>query len=459
MELQEGFEAYGKFWIDTHNHYSDGFLYVKDGKIELILCNSSGNPIILDYKTSLMYGWTNQGFLILSELYATGSFGGVSTSCFHGFKKYEEIHIWKYKFTISKCFFIENKYAWRFLKNSSSKSFDHATGLSKDKILKSNNLTFYINHSDKWMSIDIARESPIRSNENREIDHYEIYGIKNLYIKLDNQVELKIVIEKLIQGKIRFELMNNSDNPNINKLIELSKKITYLLQFSLFSKVGMYGVNTSINRTDIKIYDSYIPDYVENVDSARILLDVDRINQLECDVENMLNSWISKFDLFETPLQLYLKKDSVHRFFDLYRCLEKLASELGYVKHGKYGDEVYKKMIKEFAEYSINILDITRKEHKDKYEEIVKRIKEIRDCLAHGWRKFEDKEPINNMDAQNERFYNYLMEFIFQSIVLRELGFSNDNIKAITSNNYLKYQIHTVEVNEPPAVQVYDSQS
>lgn len=440
MELQEDFETYGKFWIDTHNHYSDGFLYVKDGKIELLLCDSSGRPIILGYKTPLMYGWTNQGFLILSELYATGSFGGVSSSCFHGFNKYEEIHIYKYKFIVSKCYFTENKYAQRFLKSLSSDSFNYAAGLSKDKILESNNLTFYTDGSYEWMSVDVAREVSVY-NESQEFDYYEIHGIKNLYIKLDGQIELKITIEKLVQQKIKFELIDNSDEPDLNKLIELSKKITYFMQFSLFSKVKMYGIKTIVNSIDIEIYDSYIPDYIEN-DNGNILFEVGTINKLGLDIGGMLNCWISKFNLFETSLQLYLDKNSSVRFFDLYRCLERLASELSGLKSKSYEDT-----IKEFTLYSRDILSITKEDTISNYTKIINRIFDIRGAFAHAWRKDKSRMPISNIDLQNEKFYRHLMEFIFQSIVLRELGLSDDNIKAITPNNYLKYQIHTVEVN------------
>ena len=449
MKLQEDFEAYGKFWIDSHNHYSDGFLNVNDGKIELRLCDSSGGRIILDDRTPLMYGWTDQGFLILSELYTIGGFGGVSLSCFREFDKYEEIHIYKYKFIVSKCFFIEYQHVWKFIKDSSSKSFDHATDLSKDKILVSNNLTFYIDHSDKWMSIDMAREIP-KYNESREIDYYEIHGIKNLNIILENQVELKIVIEKLIQGKIRFELISNSYEPDLKKLIELSKKITYFLQFALFSKVKMYGINTSVNYTDIQIYDSFIPDYIEN-DNGNILFDIDTIDRLNCDIGDILNSWIAKFDLFEISLNLYLNKDSSVRFFDLYRCLERLASEIGNNKFGSYNDKIYAKMIEDFREYTLNILGITKDSDKDKYRKIIYRILDIRHSFAHGWREDKSRKPISNIDFHNEEFYRHLMEFIFQSIVLRELGLSDDNIKRITPNNYLKFQIHTVEVNETTA--------
>lgn len=439
MELQEGFETSGKFWIDTQNHYSNGFLSIKDKKIELRLCNSSGHyPMILDHKTPLMYGWTDQGFLILSELYSAGRYDRVS--CFHRIDGHPEIIIYGYKFVACKAFLLKEGKE-RFLENLSLKSVDDAISLSKDKTLKSNNLTFYIDHSDKWMSIDIAREHPILCDENREIKHYEIHGIKNLYIELDNQVKLKIIVEKLMQRKIRFELIDNSGNPDINKLIELSKKITYFLQFSLFSKVKMYGINTRINRTDINIYDSYIPDYVENIDNMQILFDVYTINKLGCDIENILNCWISKFDLFETPLQLYLKEDSEYRFFDLRRCLEKLASELANIN-----SKSYKCMFEEFVEYSENILSITKEEYKDKYDEIMKRIIEIRNCFAHGWREFKQIDPINDRDAHNERFYNHLMEFIFKSIILKELDLSDDNVKSIMQNNYIKYQIHTIKI-------------
>ena len=438
MELQEGFETYGKFWIDTENHYSDGFLFIKDAKIELILCDSSHKPIILDRETPFLYGWTDQGFLILSDLIA--SYIGSPTSCFHRIDGHPEIIIYGYKFVACKAFLLKEGKE-RFLENLSLKSVDDAISLSKDKILKSNNLTFYIDHSDKWMGIDIARERPILCDENREIKYYEIYGIKNLYMELDNKVKLKIIVEKLMQGNIRFELIDNSGNPDINKLIELSKKITYFLQFSLFSKVKMYGINTKINRTDINIYDSYIPDYVGNIDSMEILLDIFNINELGCKIENILNLWISKFKFFETSLYLYLKEDSGYRFFDLYRCLEKLASELG-----KIYSKQYKDMLEEFVEYSEDILSITKNGNKDKYDEIIKRIREVRNCLVHGWREHKKTDPINDIDAQNERFYNYLMEFIFKSITLKELGLSDDNVKSIMENNYIKYQIHTIEI-------------
>lgn len=439
MELQECFETYGKFWIDTQNHYSEGFLSIKDTKIELILCDSSHNPIRLDHEIPFLYGWTDRGFLILSELYLTRGYSGAS--CFHGFDEYAEIIRYAYKFVANKVFFVEQKDAVNFLKRSSSKSIDHATSLSKNKILKSNNLTFYIDHSDKWMSIDIAREYPILCDENREIKHYEIAGIKNLYIELDNKVKLKIIVEKLTQGKIRFELIDNSGKLDINKLIELSKKITYFLQFSLFSKVEMYGINTNINQTNIEIYDSYLPNYVEDIDNMKILFEVYTINKLGCDVGSILNCWLSKFDLFETSLQLYLKKDSGYRFFDLYRCLEKLASEFANIR-----SKSYECMIKEFVIYSEDVLSITKKDDKDKYSEIIKRIREVRNCLVHGWRELEKTDPINYIDAKNEKFYNHLMEFIFKSIILKELGLSNDNVKSIMQNNYIKYQIHTIEI-------------
>ena len=172
---------------------------------------------MLDSETPLMYGWTDQGFFILSELSARGGFGGVSSSCFRRFDEYEEIHIYKYKFIVSKSFFIDNKNTHRFISSLSSKSFNYATQLSKDKILRSNNLNFYIDGSYEWMSIDIAKEIP-KSNENKEIDYYEIHGIKDLYIKLDGQIELKITIEKLVEQKIKFVLIDNSDEPDLNNL-------------------------------------------------------------------------------------------------------------------------------------------------------------------------------------------------------------------------------------------------
>ena len=439
MELQEGFETYGKFWINTQNHYNEGFLSIKDKKIELILCDTSDNPMRLDREIPFLYGWTDQGFLIFSELYSTGRYDGVS--CFHGFDEYAEIMIQGRKFGACKCFFVKQKDAMRFLKKTSLESADQAILLSKDEVLKSNNLTFYIDHSDKWMSLDIAREYPVLCDENREIKHYQIDGIRNLSIELDNDVKLEIVIERLMQGKIRFKLIDNSDKPDINRLIELSEKITYFLQFSLSTKVKMYDINTSINNTDIEIYNLYIPDYVEDFEIMRILFEVDTINKLGCDIGNILNCWISKFHLFQTSLELYLKKDSGYRFFDLYRCLEKLASELAKIKSKSYDS-----MIKEFVVYTEDILSITKKDVQDNHEEIVKRIKEIRDCFVHGWRELDKTDPINDIDAQNEKFYNYLMEFIFKSIILNELGLSNDNVKLIMQNNYIKYQIYTIEI-------------
>ena len=439
MELQEGFETYGKFWVDTKNQYSEGFLSIKDTKIELILCDSSHHPILLDNEIPILYGWTHQGFLILSELYLTGRYSKVS--CFRGFDEYAEIIIYTHKLVADKVFFVKPKDAVRFLKHSSSKCIDHATYLSKDLILKSNNLTFYIDHSDKWMSIDIARASPILCDKTMEIKHYKIVGITNLHIQLDNCIELKIVVEKLMQGIIRFELIDKSGKPNVKKLIEFSKKITCFLQFSLSSNVKMYDISTSINKTDIEIYDSYIPNYVEIIDNMKILFEVHTINQLGCDIESILNCWISKFDLFEISLQLYLKKDSGYRFFDLYRCLENLASELANIRSKSYDC-----MIKEFVIYAEDILSITKKDEKEKYSEIIKRIREIRNCLAHGWRELEKIDPINVIDAQNEKFYNYLMEFIFKSIILRELGLSNDNVKSIMQGNYIKYHLHTIEI-------------
>lgn len=279
------------------------------------------------------------------------------------------------------------------------------------------------------------------NNENREIDYYEIHGVKNLFIKSDGDIELKIIIEKLVEQKIKFVLIDNSDTPDLKKLIELSKKITYFLQFALFSKVKMYDVSTSVDGKGVEIHDSYIPDYIEN-DKGNILFDVDTFNRLNCDIGDILNCWIAKFDLFEISLNLYLNQDSSIRFFDLYRCLERLASELSSLKSKSYDD-----IIQEFVSYSKDILSITTEDGISKYTKIMERIFDIRGAFAHAWREDKSKLPISDIDLQNEKFYRHLMEFIFQSIVLRELGLCDDNIKRITPNNYLKFQIQTIEVD------------
>ncbi len=438
MHFRDGFESYGKFWLDTHNHYSDGFLSIKDNNIELILFDSSNAPIFLDDKVPFIYGWTeHNNLLILSELQLTEKSG--SMSCFRRFNEYTEISMTKYKFIVCKGFFID-KNPIDFLRNSSSENIDLSKELATEKISKSNNLTFYIDHSDKWMCMDIPKIMP-NYNEDRNISFYEIHGISNFTLELDNGIKLRIIIEDIIRGTVKFELIDSYNKFNIEELIELSKKIVYLMQFSLNNKVRMHGMSTRIdNIFTIHIHDSYIPCYNGKFKDGRILFDKRVFEITESSMEDFFNNWIKKFDLFLIPLQIYLNHSSTHRFFDLYRSIESLVESL-------FGEKLFKDKLNEFCNFPKEILDLD-----DRYEEIYKqivsskgRIKKIRDSFTHGHRK--SMGSISDQDIINEKTYNKLMEYIFILNILKALGLNNDDIKLVANSMYpnnMKYRIHSI---------------
>ncbi len=382
----------------------------------------------------------NNEFIILSELFFTQI--SHPSVCFRKFDENFEIITTKYKFVACNAFFVQDN-TINFIQYASTKDIDHAKDIATDKILKSSNLTFYIDHSDKWMCIDISK-CILSYKENGNMSFYELHGIENFTLELNDGIKLEIKIEDIINGIVKFELFDSDNRFGILELIEIGKKITYLMQFSLNNKVRMSKISTKIDsKYTVHIYDSYIPAYKDEFIFGEILIDKLIFESIKFSMEDYFNNWIKKFELFVTPLNIYLNSSTTHRFFDLYRSIESLAEY--YLLKG----ESFNQKMEQYCKLPRQLLGLdTRYDYI--YDEITNskgRIKGVRDYFTHGFRV--SKGNMSDKDILNEETYNRLMEYIFILNMLKELGMSDDDIKLVVNRMYpnnMRYRLHTIEI-------------